>query len=141
MKSYCTQNNGDCPSGSLSNYGRDCRNNSNWGGKRPGSGRKPTGRKRINLFVTPEEEAILRKQLEVIRNKEEKKMTNYDKDTFIGMIEDWQADNAPQYDDLTIGDITNDGGKWQAYVTDDKTAYTLADDGTGNIVINYLGTK
>jgi hypothetical protein len=48
---------------------------SNWGGTRPGAGRKPTGRKRINLFVTPEEETALRQQLELIRNiKEDKKM-------------------------------------------------------------------
>jgi hypothetical protein len=26
MKSYCTQNNGDCMTCSLTNYGRDCRN-------------------------------------------------------------------------------------------------------------------
>lgn len=26
MKDYCTQNNGDCASCSLSNYGKDCRN-------------------------------------------------------------------------------------------------------------------
>jgi hypothetical protein len=26
-KPYCTQNNGDCPSCSLSSYGRDCQNN------------------------------------------------------------------------------------------------------------------
>ena len=50
--------------------------NKGWGGKRPGAGRKPTGRKRVNLFVTPEEEAILKKQLATIRNKEEIKMTN-----------------------------------------------------------------
>lgn len=27
MKDYCTQNNGDCKTCSLSNYGRDCENN------------------------------------------------------------------------------------------------------------------
>lgn len=27
MKAYCTQNNGECETCSLSNYGRDCRNN------------------------------------------------------------------------------------------------------------------
>ena len=27
MKKYCTQNNGDCQTCSLVNYGRDCRNN------------------------------------------------------------------------------------------------------------------
>jgi hypothetical protein len=26
MKSYCTQNNGDCATCSLANYGKDCRN-------------------------------------------------------------------------------------------------------------------
>lgn len=28
MRNYCTQNNGDCSSCSLVNYGRDCHNNS-----------------------------------------------------------------------------------------------------------------
>jgi hypothetical protein len=27
MKEYCTQNNGNCPTCSLVNYGRDCMNN------------------------------------------------------------------------------------------------------------------
>jgi len=27
LKSYCTQNNGDCSTCSLKNYGRDCQNN------------------------------------------------------------------------------------------------------------------
>ena len=27
MKNYCTQNNGDCKTCSLANYGRDCENN------------------------------------------------------------------------------------------------------------------
>lgn len=27
MKTYCTQNNGDCTTCSLTNYGRDCKNN------------------------------------------------------------------------------------------------------------------
>ncbi len=27
MKSYCTQNNGDCQTCALANYGRDCQNN------------------------------------------------------------------------------------------------------------------
>jgi hypothetical protein len=29
-KSYCTQNNGDCSTCSLVNYGRDCNNNPVW---------------------------------------------------------------------------------------------------------------
>lgn len=55
MKSYCTQNNGDCNSCSLSNYGRDCRNNPIWGGKREGAGRPSTGRKKRQIYVTDEE--------------------------------------------------------------------------------------
>ena len=39
MKEYCTQNNGDCATCSLVNYGRDCQNIPLWGGKREGAGR------------------------------------------------------------------------------------------------------
>jgi hypothetical protein len=68
---------------------------------------------------------------------------NYDKDTFEEMVRDWVADRAPEMDDLEIGDpeIDEETGKWVAYAHDDKEAYSLTDDGTGNIVINYLGTR
>jgi hypothetical protein len=42
-KPYCTQNNGDCSSCSLSNHGLDCKNNPTWGGHREGAGRPATG--------------------------------------------------------------------------------------------------
>lgn len=43
MKPYCTQNNGDCSTCSLTNYNRDCQNNSIHGGPREGAGRPATG--------------------------------------------------------------------------------------------------
>lgn len=42
IKSYCTQNNGDCSTCSLVNYNRDCHNNPLHGGRRENSGRKPS---------------------------------------------------------------------------------------------------
>ena len=69
-------------------------------------------------------------------------MTNYDKHDFIGMIKDWQADHAPEYDDLKIGDPEiNEDGEWEAIAEDSKCVYALTDDGTGNIEINYIGSK
>lgn len=66
----------------------------------------------------------------------------YNKNTFCEMILDWQADGAPEYDDLEIGEPEQDeSGKWTATATDSKCAYQLSDDGTGNIVINYSGTR
>lgn len=67
----------------------------------------------------------------------------YSKETFGEMIHDWMADASPAHDNLIIlwDEITNDNGEWIAIAEDDKTTYCLTDDGTGNIVINYLGTK
>lgn len=67
----------------------------------------------------------------------------YNKETFEEMIKDWQADNSPNYDDLEIEEITfdEDAQEWEAIVTDEKTIYSLTDDNTGNIVINYLATR
>jgi hypothetical protein len=65
---------------------------------------------------------------------------NYNKDTFIEMIRDWKADNAPEYDDLKVDDPkVNKKGEWITTARDEKTVYQLSDDGHGNIVINYLG--
>ena len=50
MRSYCTQNNGDCSTCSLVSYNRDCQGNSIHGGKRPGAGRKATGAKPNRTF-------------------------------------------------------------------------------------------
>ena len=68
MKNYCTQNNGDCSSCSLANYNRDCQNVPIWGGVREGAGRKPTGRKPKNFYITDEEYQALTKYLEELRN-------------------------------------------------------------------------
>ena len=67
-KSYCTQNNGDCSTCSLVNYGRDCQNVPLRGGKRPGAGLKPTGRTRHSYFATEAENAKIREFIEQIRN-------------------------------------------------------------------------
>ena len=63
------------------------------------------------------------------------------KDDFMEMIRDWQADNT-EYDDLVIDEpeIDEDTGKWEAIAHDANTSYIMFDDG-GNIIINYLGTK
>jgi len=71
MKPYCTQNNGDCSTCSLVNYGRDCQNQPLWGGSRPGAGRKPTGRKKQTFYITDEENELLRKCLKELRNPAE----------------------------------------------------------------------
>lgn len=63
---------------------------------------------------------------------------NYDKDDFLEMIRDWQADNSPEYDDLCVNAPEYDDGKWTVTARDEKTLYLLTDDGTGNIIINYL---
>jgi hypothetical protein len=65
----------------------------------------------------------------------------YNSDDFALMIKDWQADNSPEYDDLVIDAPEFDNGEWVSYAHDDKVAYTLTDDGTGNIIINYSGTR
>jgi|GEM_PF-5859793 len=67
----------------------------------------------------------------------------YDKDTFVEMIRDWRADNAPECDDLEVDEIEfdTDTQSWEAYAHDEKTNYSLTDDGRGNIVINYLSAR
>lgn len=68
-KPYCTQNNGDCSTCGLVNYGRDCANNPLWGGPREGAGRPSTGRKKVVFYITNEENAKLRKYLEELRGQ------------------------------------------------------------------------
>lgn len=65
------------------------------------------------------------------------------KDDFEEMIRDWQADSAPEYDNLEIeeAEYNEDNGRWEATASDEKTIYSLTDDGTGNIVLNYIGTR
>ena len=67
----------------------------------------------------------------------------YSKDDFMEMIRDWQADNAPEGDDLVIDEpeIDEGTGKWEAIAHDDNASYVITDDGNGNIIMNYLGTK
>jgi len=43
--------------------------NRGYGGKRKGSGRKPSGRRRLTLWVTVMEEAYLRLHLEKLRGE------------------------------------------------------------------------
>lgn len=43
---------------------------SNHGGKRPGAGRKPTGRKKINFYVTAEEAEEIKKLIQKLREEE-----------------------------------------------------------------------
>jgi hypothetical protein len=63
------------------------------------------------------------------------------KDEFDGMIDNWRADNMEEMEDLIIGNIECINGQWQAEAEDTTTQYILTDDGEGNIVINYIGTK
>jgi hypothetical protein len=65
---------------------------------------------------------------------------NYSKETFEEMIRDWKADNAPEYDNLEITSIEFVDGEYVATAEDEKSTYSLMDV-SGNIVINYLGTK
>lgn len=68
-KPYCTQNNGDCSTCSLVNYNRDCQNNPVQGGPRKGAGRKPTGRRKTNIYVTEEEEKLVREYIKKLREQ------------------------------------------------------------------------
>ena len=68
-KPYCTQNEGNCSTCSLVNYGRDCQNNPLHGGPREGAGRKPTGRKKHTYYVTEAEDAKLREYLQQSRKQ------------------------------------------------------------------------
>jgi hypothetical protein len=63
----------------------------------------------------------------------------YDKETFRGMIEEWQNDNPEEYAELAIEEptIDEDRKEWIAYAYDGNHYYTLTDDGRGNIIINY----
>jgi hypothetical protein len=70
MKPYCTQNNGDCSTCSLVNYNRDCMNVPIRGGYRPGAGRKPTGRKKKNYYVTDEENIKVRQLIKSLRENQ-----------------------------------------------------------------------
>ena len=41
------------------------------GGKRPGAGRKPSGRKKINFYITEDERTKIQEYLQKLREKRE----------------------------------------------------------------------
>jgi hypothetical protein len=72
------------------------------------------------------------------------------REVFESMIDDWRDNNSEEMSDLVIDEIVFDEarssdinlmGEWTALVHDEKCTYQLSDNGTGNIIINYLGTK
>lgn len=65
-------------------------------------------------------------------------------DDFKSMINDFLADHADEYEDdpLKIEEPEQgDEGYWCCIAEDSKARYALFDDGTGNIQIEYIGTK
>lgn len=70
MKSYCTQNNGDCSTCSLVSYNRDCQNNPLHGGTRPGAGRPkpiiPT--KMRSMRLTDTEYQLTKEYIKTLRS-------------------------------------------------------------------------
>ena len=63
-------------------------------------------------------------------------------DDFLESVKDWKADHAPEMDELEVDDpMFDEDGKIVCYARDGKESYVLTDDGTGNIMINYLGTR
>ena len=65
------------------------------------------------------------------------------KGAFKEMVRDFIVDHAPEYDDLEIDEceFDADSQEWTAYCHDEKTTYSISDDGTGNLAINYVGTR
>lgn len=63
------------------------------------------------------------------------------KDDFEEMVRDWRADHAEEMSDLEIDNIEFEDGEWVAYCHDEKNAYSISDDGTGNLAINYIGSR
>lgn len=68
-------------------------------------------------------------------------MENYNSEIFEIMINDWMADHAGEIEGLIIDDIKQGEARWEASAHDEKAAYVLIDDGTGNIQLNYIGTR
>lgn len=50
--------------------------NRGYGGKRAGSGRKATGRRKVQLWISPDEEAYLRKYLDALRSTDRSHFDN-----------------------------------------------------------------
>lgn len=71
IKTYCTQNSGDCSTCPLVSYNRDCQNNPIRGGNRPGAGRKSTGRKRHQYYITDAEDKQIKEFIEQLRKPSE----------------------------------------------------------------------
>jgi len=72
IKDYCTQNNGDCSSCSLSSYGRDCQSiPAGRGGSRPNAGRKTLDdakkKKQVNYYLTDTEKIKMDEHLKTLR--------------------------------------------------------------------------
>jgi len=69
-KSYCIQNDGKCGTCSLVNYGMDCQNYPIHGGKRPGSGRPTTGRKKHQYYISDSEAGQVKRLIDYLRSNE-----------------------------------------------------------------------
>jgi len=74
-KDYCTQNNGNCSTCSLSSYNRDCQNNPIQGGKREGAGNKPIENPLPvqSIRCTKEEKVLVKAFLKNLRSVENEK--------------------------------------------------------------------
>lgn len=64
-----------------------------------------------------------------------------EREMFEEMIRDWQADNAEEYGSLEITEVVEENGSFKGIAEDENNTYSLTDDGTGNIKINYLASK
>ena len=58
------------------------------------------------------------------------------------MLENWIVDHKNEMEDLVIGTIYFDEELgWVVDAEDKKNIYILTEDGTGNIRLDYIGTK
>ena len=62
-----------------------------------------------------------------------------EEEDFLEAVKSWQADLAPEYDDLEIVEMQEEKGHLQALAKDEKCQYVLRYDFRGNINIFYLG--
>lgn len=65
-----------------------------------------------------------------------------EKDLFEAMVNDWKADHE-ENENLEIGEVywDDDLESWAADAEDENSTYLLSDDGTGNVRLDYVGTK
>lgn len=68
-------------------------------------------------------------------------MEKYSKDIFEIMLNDWIADHSEEMECLIIDEIKQGDAGWEALAHDKNAIYLLIDDGTGNIQLNYIGTR